>query len=100
MVAGHPNKGLFWHFLGSGKSLLMLFAARKLRLHPASLVDKLWSSLLRASGPTRVKLTCHRLPPSAWHAATPAWHRGGEARPHASHTRRGGGRARLRTRHA
>lgn len=25
-----------------------------------------------ASGPTRVKLTCHRLPPSAWHAATPA----------------------------
>ena len=24
-----------WHFQGSGKSLLMLFAARKLRLHPA-----------------------------------------------------------------
>ena len=55
---------------------------------------------LRASGPTRVKLTCHRPPPSAWHAATPAWPRGGEARPLASHTRRGGGPALLRTRHA
>ena len=30
-----PKKGLIWHFQGSGKSLLMLFAARKLRLHPA-----------------------------------------------------------------
>ena len=35
VVAGHPKKGLIWHFQGSGKSLLMLFAARKLRLHPA-----------------------------------------------------------------
>ena len=35
VVAGHPKKGLVWHFQGSGKSLLMLFAARKLRLHPA-----------------------------------------------------------------
>lgn len=35
VVAGHPKKGLLWHFQGSGKSLLMLFAARKLRLHPA-----------------------------------------------------------------
>ena len=34
VVAGHPKKGLIWHFQGSGKSLLMLFAARKLRLHP------------------------------------------------------------------
>ena len=34
VVAGHPRKGLVWHFQGSGKSLLMLFAARKLRLHP------------------------------------------------------------------
>ena len=33
VVAGHPKKGLVWHFQGSGKSLLMLFAARKLRLH-------------------------------------------------------------------
>lgn len=32
VVAGHPKKGLIWHFQGSGKSLLMLFAARKLRL--------------------------------------------------------------------
>ena len=35
VVAGHPQKGLIWHFQGSGKSLLMLFAARKLRLHVA-----------------------------------------------------------------
>ncbi len=35
VVAGRPRKGLIWHFQGSGKSLLMLFAARKLRLHPA-----------------------------------------------------------------
>ena len=35
VLAGHPKKGLIWHFQGSGKSLLMLFAARKLRLHPA-----------------------------------------------------------------
>ena len=30
-----PSKGLIWHFQGSGKSLLMVFAAQKLRLHPA-----------------------------------------------------------------
>jgi type I restriction enzyme R subunit len=35
VVAGRPRKGLIWHFQGSGKSLLILFAARKLRLHPA-----------------------------------------------------------------
>lgn len=35
VIAGHPKKGLIWHFQGSGKSLLMLFAARKLRLDPA-----------------------------------------------------------------
>ncbi|MBI1318329.1 MAG: HsdR family type I site-specific deoxyribonuclease [Candidatus Hydrogenedens sp.] len=35
VVAGYPKKGLLWHFQGSGKSLLMLFAARKLRLHRA-----------------------------------------------------------------
>ena len=34
VVAGQPRKGLIWHFQGSGKSLLMLFAARKLRLPP------------------------------------------------------------------
>lgn len=34
VVSGYPKKGLIWHFQGSGKSLLMLFAARKLRLHP------------------------------------------------------------------
>lgn len=35
VIAGKPRKGLIWHFQGSGKSLLMLFAARKLRLHRA-----------------------------------------------------------------
>ena len=34
VIAGYPKKGLIWHFQGSGKSLLMLFAARKLRLDP------------------------------------------------------------------
>jgi type I restriction enzyme R subunit len=35
VVSSAAKKGLIWHFQGSGKSLLMLFAARKLRLHPA-----------------------------------------------------------------
>ncbi|MBL4844163.1 MAG: type I restriction endonuclease subunit R [Planctomycetes bacterium] len=30
-----PKKGLIWHFQGSGKSYLMVFAAKKLRQHPA-----------------------------------------------------------------
>jgi len=34
VVAGHPRKGLIWHFQGSGKSLLMVFAAQKMRMHP------------------------------------------------------------------
>jgi type I restriction enzyme, R subunit len=34
VIKGHPKKGLIWHFQGSGKSLLMVFAAQKLRLHP------------------------------------------------------------------
>lgn len=33
VLAGHPRKGLIWHFQGSGKSLLMVFAAQKLRMH-------------------------------------------------------------------
>ena len=35
VVLGRVKKGLIWHFQGSGKSLLMVFAAQKLRLHPA-----------------------------------------------------------------
>ncbi len=35
VLAGQPRKGLIWHFQGSGKSLLMVFAAQKLRMHPA-----------------------------------------------------------------
>ena len=32
--AGYPKKGLIGHFQGSGKSLLMVFAAQKLRMTP------------------------------------------------------------------
>lgn len=32
--AGYPKKGLIWHFQGSGKSLLMVFTAQKLRMIP------------------------------------------------------------------
>ncbi len=34
VLSGYPKKGLIWHFQGSGKSLLMVFAAQKLRMHP------------------------------------------------------------------
>lgn len=34
VLAGKPRKGLLWHFQGSGKSLLMVFAAQKLRTQP------------------------------------------------------------------
>nr|WTA70834.1 HsdR family type I site-specific deoxyribonuclease [Micromonospora sp. NBC_00855] len=34
VVVGRVRKGLIWHFQGSGKSLLMVFAAQKLRTHP------------------------------------------------------------------
>jgi type I restriction enzyme R subunit len=33
VLAGYPKKGLIWHFQGSGKSLLMVFAAQKMRMH-------------------------------------------------------------------
>lgn len=32
VVKGYPKKGLIWHFQGSGKSYLMVFAAQKLRM--------------------------------------------------------------------
>ncbi len=35
VLGGQSKKGLIWHFQGSGKSLLMVFAAQKLRLQPA-----------------------------------------------------------------
>ena len=34
VLDGQPRKGLIWHFQGSGKSLLMVFAAQKLRMTP------------------------------------------------------------------
>ena len=33
-VEGRVKKGLIWHFQGSGKTLLMVFAAQKLRMQP------------------------------------------------------------------
>lgn len=35
VVDGTVKQGLVWHFQGSGKSLLMVFAAMRLRTHPA-----------------------------------------------------------------
>lgn len=35
VVRGQIKKGLIWHFQGSGKSLLIVFAAQKVRLHPS-----------------------------------------------------------------
>jgi type I restriction enzyme, R subunit len=35
VIEGRVKKGLIWHFQGSGKSLLMVFAAQKLRKLPA-----------------------------------------------------------------
>lgn len=35
VITGRIRKGLIWHFQGSGKSLLMVFAALKLRAAPA-----------------------------------------------------------------
>ena len=34
VLLGRTKKGLIWHFQGSGKSLLMVFASQKLRMHP------------------------------------------------------------------
>lgn len=34
VLAGYPKQGLIWHFQGSGKSLLMVFAAQKMRMMP------------------------------------------------------------------
>lgn len=34
VISGYPKQGLIWHFQGSGKSLLMVFAAQKLRMMP------------------------------------------------------------------
>lgn len=34
VLDGRLKKGLLWHFQGSGKSLLMVFAAQKLRMQP------------------------------------------------------------------
>jgi type I restriction enzyme R subunit len=40
VLAGQPRKGLIWHFQGSGKSLLMVFAAQRLRMHASHGADR------------------------------------------------------------
>ena len=35
VLNGYPRQGLIWHFQGSGKSLLMVFAAQKIRMQQA-----------------------------------------------------------------
>lgn len=59
VVAGHPKKGLIWHFQGSGKSLLMLFAARKLRLHPALKNPTVMIVIDRIDLDTQISATFH-----------------------------------------
>lgn len=57
--AGYPKKGLIWHFQGSGKSLLMVFAAYKLRMIPelknptVVIVDDIQDALFRTNALTK-----------------------------------------------
>ncbi len=48
VIAGQPRKGLLWHFQGSGKSPLMLFAARNPRTPSGVTLRTAWR---RASPP-------------------------------------------------
>jgi type I restriction enzyme, R subunit len=59
VLAGYPRKGLIWHFQGSGKSLLMVFAAQKLRLHPALRNPTVLIVLDRVDLDTQISATFH-----------------------------------------
>jgi type I restriction enzyme R subunit len=59
VLAGHPRKGLIWHFQGSGKSLLMVFAAQKLRMHPALRNPTVLIVVDRADLDTQISATFH-----------------------------------------
>src|SRR3954462_5704117 len=59
VLAGKTKKGLIWHFQGSGKSLLMVFAAQKLRLHPALRNPTVLSAVDRVDLDTKISATFH-----------------------------------------
>jgi len=59
VLAGTPRKGLIWHFQGSGKSLLMVFAAQKLRLQPALRNPAILIVVDRVDLDTQISATFH-----------------------------------------
>lgn len=59
VLAGAPKKGLIWHFQGSGKSLLMVFAAQKLRLQPALRSPTVLIVVDRVDLDTQISATFH-----------------------------------------
>lgn len=59
VVDGRIKKGLIWHFQGSGKSFLMVFAAQKLRLHPSLKNPTVIVVVDRADLDTQINATFH-----------------------------------------
>lgn len=59
VLAGYPRKGLIWHFQGSGKSLLMVFAAQKLRMQPALRAPTVLIIIDRVDLDTQISATFH-----------------------------------------
>jgi len=59
VLVGYPRKGLIWHFQGSGKSLLMVFAAQKMRLHPALRNPTVLIIIDRVDLDTQISATFH-----------------------------------------
>ena len=98
VVAGHPKKGLIWHFQGSGKSLLMLFAARKLRLHPALGNPTVIIVVDRVDLDTQIAARSTRPAPRTWSRRVPArsWSGGWRRTPARSSSPRSSGSARRR----
>ncbi|MFN8468811.1 MAG: HsdR family type I site-specific deoxyribonuclease [Caldilineaceae bacterium] len=59
VLAGYPKKGLIWHFQGSGKSLLMVFAAQKLRMQPGLLNPTVIIAVDRIDLDAQISATFH-----------------------------------------
>ncbi len=59
VLAGRPKKGLIWHFQGSGKSLLMVFAAQKLRMQPGLLNPTVIIAVDRIDLDAQISATFH-----------------------------------------
>ncbi len=59
VLAGYPKKGLIWHFQGSGKSLLMVFAAQKLRMQRGLLNPTVIIAVDRIDLDTQISATFH-----------------------------------------